>query len=172
MRSPDPGLPPWLRRAARALRQRAAAWRVVVESTAAVAARTAPGLVDRTAAAAVGTAPVAAGTAPVGRDTAAEAGVPRTAARTAAAAARTARAAAARTDWPDSARKAAAARSYSCRQDIGPTHPRPSRVWGGLAELSHLHGDEHLRTAPGVGAAQRGDVAIVAAVADADVPVG
>ncbi len=55
---------------------------------------------------------------------------------------------------------------------ISARHIRGPVAWGGLAELSHLHGDEHLRTAPGVGAAQRGDVAIVAAVTDADVPVG
>src|SRR5215213_5491812 len=83
-------------------------------------------------AAAAGTALAADHTDPVDRGRAAAVGVPPKAGRTAAAADRRVRAvsvrvAAARTDWLGSARMAAAARSCSCRQDIGPTRlSRPS----------------------------------------------
>ena len=88
------------------------------------AARKAPGRADRTAVAA-GTDPVADRTVPAEEDTVAEVAVQLPVARTAAAAERTARAAAARTDSVDSARKTAAARNWSCRQDIGPRHLGP-----------------------------------------------
>src|SRR4029453_8034709 len=83
-----------------------------------------------------------------------------------------AQAAAARTDSADSARRAAAARSCSCRQDIGPRHLRPYASALGLAQLGHLHRDEHLRASTRVRAAQRSDISVVPAVADLDISVG
>src|ERR671912_2988070 len=48
--------------------------------------------------------------------------------------------------------------------------PTPCRTWL-LAQLGHLHGDEHLRAAARVRAAQWGHVAVVSTLADPDVAV-
>ena len=48
--------------------------------------------------------------------------------------------------------------------------PPPVPTASGSPQLGHLHGDEHRRAAARVGPPQRGDVAVVAALADPDVP--
>jgi len=134
-------------------------------STAPAVVRTDPGRAGHTAAA-VGTAPAVDRTDPAEVGRAAAVGVLLKADRTAAAAGHTVRAAVARTDCLGSARRAAAARSCSCRQDIG-QHSRADL----LAQLGHLYGDEHFRATAGVGAAQRCDIAVVAAVTDPHIAV-